>query len=114
MLVISFLALRALTHPTSFSGNSSENDFFRRDIIKVHDIEYQKLPDFRAPTSPMANLSGLPPRPPGLGNRAFHGSQFRDFEKFGFTIGSPAVDVAPVFLYSRSRSFYVSFHRVDV
>lgn len=105
VLVVSFLAPRALAHPTYFVGNSSEHELFPRDLI-----EYQKLPDFRAPTSPMANLSGLPPRPPGLGNRAFHGSQFRDFEKFGFTIGSPAVEVAPVFLFSRSRTFYVSFY----
>ncbi|KAL8707122.1 MAG: hypothetical protein Q9220_007799 [cf. Caloplaca sp. 1 TL-2023] len=46
--------------------------------------------------------STLPERPPAVGPDTFHGSQFAAFDDLPFTAGSPAVDAAPVFLFSRT------------
>ena len=53
---------------------------------------------------------GIPSRPAGIGNRTFHGSQFRHIEEIGFVAGSPAVEAAPVFLYGRAWNQMVGLH----
>lgn len=49
----------------------------------------------------------IPRRPKAVGLDAFHGSQFQFFDEHGFVAGSPGVEAAPVFLYSRTQSIYV-------
>lgn len=53
------------------------------------------------------NIPAIPRRPEGVGADAFHGSQFQFFDEHGFVAGSPGVEAAPVFLYSRTQSIYV-------
>jgi hypothetical protein len=50
----------------------------------------------------------IPERPDGVSFRAFHGSQFENFDSLGFEWDSPAVEHAPVFLFSRTGRFTVS------
>lgn len=66
------------------------------------------------PTSPTqqrrvrrGDIPTIPPRPEGVGADAFHGSQFQFFDEHGFVAGSPGVEAAPVFLYSRTQSAFV-------
>lgn len=49
----------------------------------------------------------MPPRPEGVVAGTFHGSQFQFFDELGFVAGSPGVEAAPVFLYSRTQSIFV-------
>ena len=53
------------------------------------------------------DIPAIPHRPEGVGADAFHGSQFQFFDEHGFVAGSPGVEAAPVFLYSRTQSIYV-------
>lgn len=53
------------------------------------------------------NIPAIPPRPEGVGAESFHGSQFQFFDEHGFVAGSPGVEAAPVFLFSRTQSIYV-------
>lgn len=53
------------------------------------------------------DIPAIPHRPEGVGADAFHGSQFQFFDELGFVAGSPGVEAAPVFLYSRTRSRFV-------
>ncbi|KAI9717019.1 MAG: hypothetical protein M1812_004954 [Candelaria pacifica] len=46
----------------------------------------------------------IPSRPDGVSPNSFHGDQFRFFDENGFVAGSPAVEAAPVFLYSRTTA----------
>lgn len=55
------------------------------------------------------DIPTIPPRPEGIGADAFHGSQFQFFDEHGFVAGSPGVEAAPVFLYSRTQSIFVSY-----
>lgn len=54
-----------------------------------------------------SDIPAIPPRPEGIDIEAFHGSQFQFFDERGFVAGSPGVEAAPVFLYSRTQSIYV-------
>lgn len=49
----------------------------------------------------------IPSRPESVGEDTFHGSQFQFFDELGFVAGSPGVEAAPVFLYSRTQSTFV-------
>lgn len=55
------------------------------------------------------DIPTIPDRPSGVGPNSFHGSQFAAFDDIGFVSGSPGVEAAPVFLYSRTDSSDVSF-----
>lgn len=52
------------------------------------------------------DIPTIPPRPEGVGAESFHGSQFQFFDEHGFVAGSPGVEAAPVFLFSRTQSIY--------
>ena len=70
--------------PNASSISSSLEEVFRRDD---------------APPS-------TPERPSDIAKTSFHGSQFAFFDKIGFVAGSPGVEAAPVFLYSRTEKIY--------
>ncbi|KAI4170975.1 MAG: hypothetical protein LQ346_008798 [Caloplaca aetnensis] len=61
-------------------------------------------PGFGAPRGVVRPISSLPDRPVGVGPDSFHGSQFRSFDDTAFAAGSPAVEAAPAFLFSRTGS----------
>lgn len=65
-------------------------------------------PGFGAPRGVARQVSSLPDRPVGVGPDRFHGSQFRSFDDTAFATGSPAVEAAPAFLFSRTGSSDVS------
>ena len=62
------------------------------------------LPQFTIsePVHLRRNVPQPPPRPEGVSQDNFHGSQFQFFDDIGFVAGSPGVEAAPVFLYSRT------------
>lgn len=60
------------------------------------------------PQSVRRDIPVIPPRPNGVGPNSFHGSQFAFFDDIGFVAGSPGVEAAPVFLYSRTGPTVVS------
>lgn len=50
------------------------------------------------------DIPAIPDRPQGVGPNSFYGSQSQFFDDIGFVAGSPGVEAAPVFLYSRTDS----------
>ena len=57
----------------------------------------------------IAARDGLPPipdRPDNVRPDTFHVSMFTSFDQYGFIAGTPAVEAAPVFLFSRTQKNY--------
>ncbi len=65
-------------------------------------------PNPNRPQHLRTSIPSIPDRPAGVGPSSFHGSQFQFFNDIGFVAGSPDVEAAPVFLYSRTNSHDVS------
>lgn len=63
----------------------------------------------RNPPHPQALRRDIPPipdRPEGMNPNTFHDNQFIYFDDIGFVNGSPAVEAAPVWLFSRTNDDY--------
>ncbi|KAG8534388.1 uncharacterized protein KY384_001233 [Bacidia gigantensis] len=60
----------------------------------------------RNPLATRDDIPPIPPRPDNVGKETFHGSQFQFFDQHGFVAGSPGVEAAPVFLFSRTQKIY--------
>ena len=74
----------------------------------VTSTPFATSPNSARPQNLRRDVPQIPERPTGVGLNSYHGVQFNYMDEIGFVPGSPGVEAAPVFLYSRTDSSDVS------